>query len=766
MGSTSLTGKVLRFGPFELDPEKQQLRRAGVLVRIQPQPLKVLVTLACRGGQLVTREELRRELWGQETFVDFEQGLNYCIRQIRAVLGDEAQTPSYIETIPRRGYCFIATVDGLAETPRRDSNREINPVKKIFHLRALPVATLLLVLIGATTYEVWFRPSQRRFTDRDTIILAEFTNRTGDSAFDDVLRQALTIYLEQSPFLQILSDDRVARTLKLMQRSGERLTPELAQEVCLRNNSNAMLAGSIASVGNHYLLVLKASDCQTGDTLASAAAEAENREKVLDALEKAGNQIRHKLGESLTSVNRFNKPLREATTSSLEALKAFTQGAQVTDRPESIVDLKRAVELDPNFARAYIALGTAYANSNQLTLASQSIQRGYDLRKRESERERMYIEVVYNTIVTGDLEKANQGYLEMISEYPDAPIGNLGFNYALMGYYERAAALTLQALRLDPDFPIWNGNLEADYVLLGRLDEAKTVFDQALARKVDGIDLRLARYYLAFLQNDTAKMQEEVAWATGQPNLEDWLFSAESDTAAYYGRFRQAGELSRRAAESARRSGTPETAASWLANAALRNAEFGDANGARTIAAQALNLSLGPGVKILTALALARSGDARRAQKLADELSRQFPMNTMLQAYWLPTIRASLELDNGHSARAIELLDAASQYELAQTWQFQLGTMYPVYVRGVAHLKAGYGDQAGADFQEILDHRTVILNFPLASVAYLQLGRSKAAVHDTDGARQGYKDFLTLWKDADPDVPILKQARAEYEKLR
>jgi eukaryotic-like serine/threonine-protein kinase len=767
MDSPSRSSKVLRFGVFELDPDTQQLRRAGVLLRIQPQPFKVLALLASRPKELVSREELRHELWGDETFVDFERGLNYCIRQIRAVLGDEAQIPRYIETLPRRGYRFIFPLE--ADTAQK-AKPNVAPGKPPFLQRSwtlVAAAALLALLIGATVYVVSFHSSPR-LSQRDTVVLADFLNTTGDPAFDDVLRQALAIQLEQSPFLNILSNDRVTNTLKRMDRPGERLTLEVAREVCQRTNSKVMLAGSIASVGSHYLVGLRGTDCQTGDTLTSAQAEADNRDKVLNALEKASNQLRRKLGESLASVNRFNKPLDEATTSSLEALKAYTQGAAMTDRPEGIPYLQRAVRLDPNFARAYAALATVYANSNQLILAHENFKKAYELRERVSDRERIYIETTFYMVVTGELEKANQSYLRLISEYPDSPgsYGNLGFNYLIMGSYEKAVELTREALRRDPDFPIWNGNLAWNYLALDRLDEAKAVFDQALAHKVDGIDLRLSRYYLAFLQNDDAKMREQVAWATGKPELEDWLFSAESDTAAYYGRFNQARDLSEHATASAKSSGATETAAAWQANAALRSAELGSYAEARQTATRALALSPGQGVRILTALALARSGDWQRAQNLADSLQREFPMNTMILAYWLPTIRASVELDRGNPARAIELLQATSPYELAQTWQFQFGTMYPVYIRGVAYLRRAQGGRAAAEFQKILDHRSLVVNFPLESLAHLQLARAEAMRKNNDASRKAYQDFFALWKDADPDIPILKQAKLEYAKLR
>ncbi len=770
MGSPSLSRQVLRFGVFELDREIQQLRRAGVLLRIQPQPFKVLAALASRPGEVVTRKELRHELWGNETFVDFEKGLNYCVRQIRAVLNDDAQTPRYIETIPRRGYRFIAAVEGAGESQRSVvgldvSSRQKGPLGRSAGL-ILTGTVLILILIGGTIFIVRGR-SSRRLSSKDTVVLSDFENKTGEPAFDDVLKQALAIQLEQSPLLNILSDDRVRKTTQMMNRSGERLSPEVTREVCVRTSSKAMLTGTIAGVGSHYLLGLRAVDCQTGDTLASTEQEAENRDQILYAVQKVGNQMREQLGESLASVHRYDKPLPEVTTSSLEALKAYTQGTALADESQGIPYLREAIKLDPNFARAYIALGTRYANTNQLSLAIDNLKKGYERRERVSERERIYIETVYYMLVTGELDKANQSYMELLGEYPNdgGANGNLAFNYAVMGSYEKAAQFTETALRLDPEFEIWNGNLEGDYLGMGRLNDAKAVFEKAEARGVDGIDLRLFRYYLAFLQEDDGKMQEQVAWASGKPGTEDWFFSAESDTAAYYGRLSRADDFSRRAVESAVQSGAPETAAGWLANAALRSAEFGDTISARRQASQALALSSGLGVRILVALAYARSGDQVHAQRLAHALTQEYPANTLLQGYWLPTIRASLALNHRNAAHAVELLRPAFPYEFAETWQFQFGTMYPVYVRGLAYLRAGQAEEASAQFQKMFDHRSLTVNFPLASLAYLQYGRARAMCHDEHRARKAYEDFFSLWKGADPNIPVLKQAQAEYAKL-
>ncbi len=766
MGSPTLVGKVLRFGVFELNPEAQQLRRAGVVLRIQPQPLKVLIVLASRPGKVVTREELRHTLWGDQTFVDFEQGLNYCIRQIRAVLGDEAQTPRYVETVPRSGYRFIAPVEGLGEAA--GSGAVPNSARRRSGLSPrvqwAVAAALLMAGIAATLYFLHQRASHR-FGEKDTVVLAEFTNTTGNPAYDVVLKEALAIQLEQTPFLNVLSSDRVAATAKLMNRSGERVTPEIAREVCLRTNSRAMLVGTIAAVGSHYFLGMRAVDCQSGDTLASAQEEAENSDKILYALQRAGNQLRQNLGESLSSLSRYNAPLPEATTSSLEALEAYS-AARATARPEALAYLQRAVQLDPNFALAWAGLGARYDNFGQHGLAMESYKRAYDLRDRVSVRERFYIEAHYFQGFGGS-EKADQIYTQWIQDYPRdfTPYGNLANNYANMGFYEKAVVLNRQALQLSPDFPTFMGNLEEDYLNLGLLDEARALFQQAISRGADGIVLHAARYGVAFLENDQAAMQQQVTWAMGKPGAEDWLLSAESDTAASSGRLAAAHDFSQRAVESARRSGAAETAALWEMNEALRLAEFGYPDQARSAVARALGLASESNVKLLAALALARSGDLSHARTLADTLNGEFPAHTLIQSYWLPTIRAAVDLELGNPAHAIEGLQPSTTYELGSTELFQLGTMYPVYIRGLAYLKSGQPQQAAAEFQKIFDHRGVIVNFPLAPLAHLQYARAQLLNHRSGEARKGYQDFLALWKDADPGIPILKQAKAEFARL-
>jgi serine/threonine protein kinase/tetratricopeptide (TPR) repeat protein len=638
--------------------------------------------------------------------------------------------------------------------------------------RFLAIVAAVFVVAAIVAYLV-HAPQAQKLTSKDTIVLAEFANSTGDTTFDGTLKQALAIELEQSPLLNVLPDRKVSATLKLMDRpANERLTQEAAREVCLRTNSKALLAGSIASVGNNYLIGVKAVDCHTGDTLASAEGDAENRDKVLKTLGDLGNQLRAKLGESLASVKKYNKPLDEATTSSLEALKAFTESRRI-QREKGDADAlpygQRAVQLDPNFARAYAILGVSYSNLNQPALATENLKKAYELRDRVSERERLYIEATYYGFVTGEVTKANQSYMEWVQAYPEdyVPATNLGNNYILLGQYEKATAETRTSLQLLPENSIGLSNLVTCYLALNRLDEAVAAVQEAQSRKVDNIYLHLNRYYLAALQNDASAMQEQVAWTIGKPAAEDWMLSVQSDTEASHGRLAKAHEFTQRAVDSARRNDATETAALWQVNGALRQAEFGNAVKARKVAADSLALSATRNIQVLAALALARAGDTAAAQKLADKINHEAPVDILIQAYWLPAIHASLELDQGNAQRAIEFLQPASVYELGETPPFNsIGTLYPAYLRGEAYLKTGHAEQAAGEFQKLLDYRGVVLNYPLSALAHLQLGRAYALGGDKMKARTAYQDFLALWKDADPDIPILKEAKAEYAKLQ
>jgi serine/threonine protein kinase/Flp pilus assembly protein TadD len=632
-----------------------------------------------------------------------------------------------------------------------------------------PVAVLAL---AASVYLYFHFRQPPRLTDKDVIVIADFANTTGDPVFDSALKEALAVDLEQSPFLNVLSDRKLSETLKLMGRTpDQRVTRDVGSEVCMRTGSKALLVGSIAGLGSHYAIGLKAVSCRTGDVLGAAQAEAENREKVLQTLGEAAATLRGKLGESLASVQKFDKPLDEATTSSLEALQAYTEGdrlAREKGDTDALPLLKRAVELDPNFARAYASLGIRYNNLGQASLAIENVRRAYELRDRVSEREKYYISCTYFTLVTGELEKAIQQYELWIRDYPRDYVAqtNLAVNYFTMGQFERAAAVTREALRLEPASILGYNNLGVAYFSMNRLDEAKSTFDEALAKKLDGAYLRQSIYYLDFLRKDEPGMQQQAAWAMGKPGAEDILLSSESDTQGDHGHLQKSRQLSAQAEESAKHNDSKETAAFWQGNAALREVEFGNAAAGLKQAREALALAPGRDVKVESALALARGGDVAAAQKLVDALNQEFPLDTLMQNYWIPTVRAAIALQRNDSAKAVEILRASIPYELADPPPFSSGTMYPVYLRGQAYLSSGNGALAAAEFQKIIDHPGVIVNFPFIALSHLGVGRGRALSRDTAGARTAYQDFFALWKDADTDIPILKQAKAEYATLQ
>jgi eukaryotic-like serine/threonine-protein kinase len=606
-------------------------------------------------------------------------------------------------------------------------------------------------------------------TDKDTIVLADFANKTGDTVFDDTLKEGLSVALSESPFLNLLAEQKVTATMKMMGRhAGDRLTPEVAREVCMRTSSKAMLAGSISSLGSQYVIGLKAVDCNSGDALAQEQVQAAAKEQVLKALDKAATSLREKLGESLSTVQKYDTSLEQATTPSLEALQAFSEGIKIVRQKGDTAALplfKRAIELDSTFAGAYAALGVSYSDLNEDGMASENLQKAYELRERASERERYRISASYYTHATGEVGKAIQVYEQWARAYPrdSVPASSLGFNYMVLGQWEKASAETVEAIRLNPTAATYV-NLVGIHAALNRLDEAKATYEQALARKLEKPGLHGNRYLVAFLESDAAEMLRQVAWARGKPEAEDLLLSDHSDTEFYVGHLGEAGELSRQAADVAKRNDQKETAALWLLNAALREAEVGNVAHARKQATAALALASTRDTQILAALALARAGDTARVQTMADDLNKRSPLNTLLNDYWLPTIRAAIELNRKHPEKAVELLEAASGYELGEPSPIG-GTLYPVYVRGEAYLNAGQGQQAAAEFQKLIDHRSTVQNFVLGALAHLQLGRAFALSVDSAKARAAYQDFFTLWKDADPDIPILKQAKAEYAML-
>jgi serine/threonine protein kinase/tetratricopeptide (TPR) repeat protein len=641
---------------------------------------------------------------------------------------------------------------------------------------ALTGAAAIVIGLGVAGWQ-FFSYKPHALTDKDTIVVGDFANTTGDPVFDDALKQGLHVQLEQSPFLSILSDQKVSEQLRLMDRSpDQRLTPEVVRDLCQRTGSKAAVTGSIASIGSHYVINLRAMNCATEDSLANEQAQAMSKERVLDALGHAATNLRSKLGESLHSIQEFDAPIEQVTTASLEALKAYSLGMKnrSANRDEVAVDFfRRAIELDPNFGSAFAMLTTTYGNLGQVSRGIETAKKAYQLRDRVSERERFRISAYYQAYVDGDMEKSAQTCELWAQSYPRDSLPHTGSSdiYMRLGQWEKAFGQAQQALELDPNYGANRLNLASIDLALNRVDAIKGIVQQATVIQPDDGYLHLILYWVAFLRGDFAAMDREMAAARDQtvgiPGGDDYLLSALSDTEAYGGRLTRAREFSRRAVEAALRAGAPEAAAFWRIDSGLREVEFGNREPARKDIEAALKLASTRYIKAGSALALARTGNIAQAEKLADDLDKSFPRDTFLQGYWVPIIRAAGELNRGNPSKAIEVLRGAVPYELGYEFdQLQRGMMYPVYFRGQAYLLANNGTEAAAEFQRILDHRGIVLNFPLGALAHLQLGRAYALQGDVAKGRAAYQEFFALWKNADPDIAILKQAKAEYAKLR
>jgi DNA-binding winged helix-turn-helix (wHTH) protein/tetratricopeptide (TPR) repeat protein len=817
MNDSNARPRLLRFGVFEVDLRTGELRKQGLKIKLQGQPFQVLAMLLERPGELLTREEIREKLWPGDTFIDFEQSVNTSIKRVREALGDDAAAPRFIETLPRHGYRFIAPVDGGARqelplpTPGPRAIQQSPPRRhwvvavagrKLWKVLVPAAVILVAAAIGGTLY-LRSRQPTTRLTEKDTIVLSDFDNKTGDSVFDDALKQGLSVQLEQSPFLTLVSEPKVIATLKLMGRStSDRLTPEVTREACQRTNSKAMLTGSIAGLGSQYVIGLKAVNCNTGDVLAEAQEQAAGKEVVLKALDAAAVSLRGKLGESLSSVQKYATPVEEATTPSLEALKAYSLGLKTRNTKGGTAALpffKRAADLDPNFAMAYLSMSVVYWTLNEVGRGAENARKAYELREKVSERERFSIEGGYHFDATGELEKAAQTFELWKQTYPRdaAPYVYLGCTSGLLGNWEKALEEFREALRLEPNNAGNYLNLGLAYTSLNRLHEAEAVYKQAEERKLEGELLLQSRYWLAFLKGDAAEMAQLVSSAMGKPGYEDLLLATQADTEGWYGKLKNAHELTGRAMDSAQHNDAKESAAAYQAQAALREVEAGNREQARAEAHAALKLAPNHDVRAIAALALARAGDTAGAEKLAAELDKAFALDTLVQRYWLPTIRAGVALERRDPNRAVELLKAASTVELGEPTNFTI-FLCPVYLRGEAYLMLRDGNRAAAEFQKFIDHRGVVMNFPWGALARLGLARAYAleagvgaplvgalvpapiqSVSGREGhpqgvplqdalakARAAYQDFLTLWKDADPDIPILKEAKAEHAKLQ
>lgn len=634
---------------------------------------------------------------------------------------------------------------------------------------------VIVVLATLATGGYFYFHRAAKLTDKDTIVLADFTNTTGDAVFDGTLRQGLAVQLEQSPYLNLVSDQQITQTLKQMEQPPDsRLTDDLARQVCQRANATAVIDGSIAQVGTEYTMILKAVNCSSDELLASTEAQASDKNQVLDALGKAALEIRRKLGESLNMMQKFDAPLAQATTSSLEALQAYSLGQNILlgkgDFVAALPLFQRAIQLDPNFATGYEAVGSVYADLGERARATEYQTKAFQLREHASERERLSIEAAYYSTVTGQLDKATQVFQEEIETYPREATAYSGLAgaYSEQGLYDKATEFQKQAILLAPDDAQSYESL-ANYALCSlHLDEARHIIEEAQARKLDDVGLREDLYFLAFLGSDSAAMAAQEQWLADKPGYESSGLQLASDTEAYAGHLDKSLKLTGRAIDADIRADSKEAAAVSEAIAAQREAAYGSPEQARKAAERAIRLAPGSQVgEPEAALAFALAGDTARAESLAQDLGKRFPLDTQMQSIWLPAVRAQVALNQKKPVLALNVLQADSPIERGNIqFLFNASCMYNAYVRGQAYLAAGQGNAAAAEFQETLDHSGLVCNCWTGALAHLGLARAYAMQGDTAKARTAYQDFLTLWKDADPDIPVLKRAKAEYTKLQ
>jgi eukaryotic-like serine/threonine-protein kinase len=773
-------GRLYEFGPFRIDPGQRLLERDRQPVPLQPKAFDTLLTLVRNCEKVVLKDDLMKSVW-PDTFVE-ESNLTQNIFLVRKALEGAPGDRRYIVTVSGRGYRFTEKVRTVSkDEPGEDevamknhspsqlavveAIAPIPPVHKPFSKTFIAVLAAVLVLAGIV-YR--YSPRPHKLTNIDTVVLADFVNKTGDPVFDGTLRQGLSAQLEQSPFLNLVSDQRIAQTMKLMAKPTDaRLTDELAREVCQRTASAATVQGSIAMLGSQYVLGLKAVACRTGDLLAEEQVTANAKERVLKALGEAASKLRGKLGESLPSLEKYDVPPESVTTPSLEALQAYTWGYRAlavrNDSTGAIPLFLTAVSLDPDFAVAYARLGSCYLNVGETTRAADNTRKAYQLRERTSEMEKLYIAAHYQVFVTGNLEAARQVYELWAQTYPRdyGPHNELGLIYKRLGEYDKGVKQAQEALTLNSDSAqVW-ANLGDAYMNASRLDEARATIQKAQAKNLDTSANHFNMYVIDFMQHDAAGMEKESAGLIAMPGYRDRVLHAEADTAAYSGMFARAREISQQAVESATRADKKETAAGYLASDALQEALAGNASASQQQARAAVALASGRVVDGRAAVAMALTGDSAQATQLATGLNAQFPEDTGVQYGYLPMIQGAIALRAGDARKSVEALSRAAPFEAGTLVAF-----LPVYLRGEALLAAKDGASAAREFQKILDHSAALDIALTGALAHLGLGRAFALSGDTEKAKAAYEDFLALWSNADSDMPTLKLAKAEYSKLK
>ncbi len=804
------TGYV-RFGAFELDVRSGELRtypegEESRKIILQEQPLLILRILIALNGDVATREDIKAVLWPDDRTVDFNHSINVAIATLRRALGDSAGESQYIVTVARRGYRLIPSPEWVPDAEDLSSpvarnaaenngsglrHETMDTVQDLLPAQPVPgqpaplpaeskklpmpggghrwawlgVGVLLLVTAAGGVF-LWRSRHAVRLSANNTVVLADISNQTSDPVFDDALNTALRVEFEQTPFLTLLAPDKVRGTMKLLNRpDNEKVTPEAARAVCLHTDSQAVIASSIADEGNRFRIELDGIDCRAGKTFAKANGVVSGRNDIVQTVGVLAQELRIKMGEPRDSVAKFGKPLDVATSSSLEALQLLATGYRfhLLRDPRGISYYQRAIGLDPKLALAYAALGALYSNTGDTAAASAAGQKVYELRDRLTGPTRFLTETLYDGLVTGNLEKAYPVYLEWTQTFPEDVRAHINFAFCLinLGEYERAAAEAREALRLLPSAATY-GSVVQVVLLQNHLEEARAAYDEAERQGIDSIGLHNVRNLLAFLQRDKSAMQEQVAWAADKPGTAVILWG-EANAEAYEGRFRNAGPWLERGRESTAKSNASTLAIAYTGNFALQETEVGKVADAQKLMASLPAGIEGRDLRLLEAMCFARSGEIEKAQRLSESVGQEFPQDTMVQRYYLPVIRAAIQLQQNHPAGAIEALRAAAKYELGNPDIFN--SVYPAYLRGLAYLQMGNGSLAAPEFQKLLDHPGVVGRFVTGALARLDLGRAQAMAGDKASARQSYQEFLNLWKDADPDVPIYGQAKAEYARL-
>ena len=761
---------VARFGVFEADFDRRVFTKRGVRIRLQDQPFKVLGMLLEQPGEIVSREEIRQRLWAADTFVEFDDGLNTAIKKLRAALADSADKPRFIETVPRRGYRFIAqvTLPLPEDLPAAQTEISSTPPDRAgigwkARVARIAIVFILLAIIG-TAWRIRIRPSPLQGTD--LILLVDFENSTGEPILDDTLKQATAVELGQSPFLNIVSNDRVRDTLRFMSRPPDDRVPlAIAREVCQRAGAKAYISGSVARLGTGYVLTMRSVSCLDASTLALEKVNASSKEALLPAIDQAAARMRRKLGESLKSIEQFDVPIEEATTRSLEALRAYSLGDEQRARgheKDSIPFFDHAIELDPKFAMAYARRGAALSNLGETERAATEFKRAYELRENLSEREKFYLTVRYMDTVSGDTAKTMQTFELWHQLYPRdlAPLNGLSSRYQIVGEYEKALAVAQEALAVRPDYYVSYANLSSSYQALNRFDEAKKICAAAAAAKHDSLYTHQTTFEIASLEHDQETLQREIAAAKGTPS-EDTIVTLQALTLAKSGKMRLARQMFERSYASRRLVGLSDHAAYTMAAEAVIEADFGFEKRAKKQARESLRLGRGIDAEENAAEALALAGQAKQASSLAEDLHRRFPRHVPLNSACLPTILATIEIRRRNPAKAVQLLQQAIPYDYSE-----FASLAPVYIRGQAYLRLGAGKEAAAEFQKYLDHRGINASFPRHALALVGLARAFTLIGNTARARKAYEDFFAMWSEADPDIPFLLEARAEYQKLR